>query len=154
MGCMDAAAPPPDEESGAGTSDGDEATGGGTGAPEEEVLELEVLDAVPLPEPVPESMSLQPATTVTPALQTAAAAATGFLAGAAALALLRRGGARRLSRELAELRELRETLQAGRRSDPFAMIPGRSYLFHVRVLSRPPGRPGEFSPHPPAPPVE
>jgi hypothetical protein len=60
----------------------------------------------------------------TPAMQTAAAAATGFVAGAATLALLRRYGNARLERGLAAGR-----LPAG---------PGRTYIVHVRPLRTPP----------------
>jgi hypothetical protein len=62
--------------------------------------------------------------TATPAMQTAAAAATGFVAGAATLALLRRYGNARLERGLGPGR-----LPAG---------PGRTYIVHVRPLRTPP----------------
>lgn len=132
------------EQGAAHARDGVEAAG-------EEVLELEVIDALPVREPA--SRSLPVASQAVPVLQTAAAAATGFLAGAAALALVHRAGARRLARELADLRDLRDSLQAARRrTDPFAMVPGRSYLVHVRVLSRPPASPAPpWPPSPPAP---
>jgi hypothetical protein len=103
--------------------------------PADQELELEVLDALPLlSEP-----GVLAAPAPLPAVQVAAAAATGFLAGAVTLALLRQRGLRRLARDVGELRELKDRLDsAHRRPDPFAMAPGRSYLVHVRVLSRPP----------------
>jgi hypothetical protein len=103
--------------------------------PGDEDLELEVLDALPV---LSEPRQLA-APVAAPAVQVAAAAATGFLAGAVTLALLRRRGVRRLARDLGELRELKDRLEPVRRSsDPFAMAPGHSYLVHVRVLGRPP----------------
>jgi hypothetical protein len=79
-----------------------------------------------------------------PPVQAAAVAATSFIAGAAALALLRRGGVRRLGRELSDLRELRDRYEATRRSPaPLGMVPGQSYLIQIRVLGRPPGGPGD-----------
>ncbi len=67
-----------------------------------------------------------------PAVQAAAAAATGFVAGAAAVALVRRRAARRFSR--AQGLDLRR---------PGPALPaaggGRTFLVHVRVLGRPDG---------------
>jgi hypothetical protein len=63
---------------------------------------------------------------VSPPVQTAVAAATGFVAGAATLALLRRYGMSRLERS-SGLRGI-EPLSAGR---------GHTYIVHVRPL-RPP----------------
>jgi hypothetical protein len=70
-------------------------------------------------------------------VQTAAAAATGFMVGAATLALLRRHDSRRLTRELRDLRGRIEP----RRPPESLMEPGQSYLVHVRVFSRPPHGP-------------
>ena len=99
---------------------------------EEESVELEVVDALPVP--LAEQYEVIPAAPLLPAAQTAAVAATGFLAGAVTLALLHRRNVRRLAREL---QELRDRLQPARTA-PLRFEPGRSYLVHVRVLSRPP----------------
>jgi NADPH:quinone reductase-like Zn-dependent oxidoreductase len=106
-------------------------------APEEEVpadagmassagAELAVIDAY-------EVVPAQPQ--VLPAVQAAAVGAAGFLAGAATLALLHRRDVRRLAREIAELKAMRDAV---RRPAPFPLAPGRSYLVHIRVLGQPP----------------
>jgi hypothetical protein len=82
-----------------------------------------------------------------PAVQAAALAATGFVAGAATVALLRRHGARRLARvrfEQAALRELRDgelakrSRAAGRRArrsgDEGDTVVASTYLVNVRLL--------------------
>lgn len=96
--------------------------------------EVEVVDALPV---VAEVRELVPAVPiVAPIVQTAAAAATGFLAGAATLALMRRASGRRLARQASDLRT---ALDGARRPAPtWPLEPGRSYVVHVRVLSRPP----------------
>lgn len=99
---------------------------------QEEGVELEVLDALPVP--LVHEHEVIPASQLLPVAQTAAVAATGFLAGAVTLALLHRRNVRRLAREL---QELRDRLQPARTA-PLRFEPGRSYLVHVRVLSRPP----------------
>ena len=68
------------------------------------------------------------------AVQAAAAAATGFVAGAATLALARRYGVRRVER-------LSRGLVPSARAGDFWPAPGatRTYVVRVRVL----GRPGE-----------
>lgn len=87
-----------------------------------------------------------------PAVQAAAAAATGFLAGAATLALLRRGDARRLARQARDLADLRDRLAGPGRSGPgMPLAPGRTYLVQFRVLSAlAPAAPPVVSPRPPA----
>lgn len=67
----------------------------------------------------------------TPSVRTAAAAAGGFLAGAATLALLHRRDAKRLARALA-----RPTLEAG--PPLFPSSGGRSYLVDVHVVTKRP----------------
>lgn len=95
------------------------------------LAEVEVVDALPV---LSRSRAVTRAEAVLPVVQTAAAAATGFMVGAATLALLRRKDSRRLSREL---RDLRGRLEPVRRPEP-PLEPGQSYLVHVRVFSRPP----------------
>ena len=99
-----------------------------TGLPgegEEEVDGLPVLAEVRPIEPVP---SAEPA--VLPAVQAAAVAATGFVAGAATVALVMRRNARRVGR----------LHVAPRGNGDEGPLPGmRTFLVHVHVL----GRPGE-----------
>jgi len=98
---------------------------------EEEDIELEVVDALPVP--LAAEREMIPAPQLLPAVQTAAAAATGFLAGALTLAVLHRRNARRLANELQELRDRFQPTFS-----PLGLEPGRSYLVRVRVMSRPP----------------
>jgi hypothetical protein len=97
-----------------------------TGLPEEgeeEVDGLPVLAEVRPLEPAPATAP------VLPAVQAAAAAATGFVAGAATVALVMRRNARRIGRLQA----------AGGNGDPGPLPGVRTFLVHVHVL----GRPGE-----------
>jgi hypothetical protein len=96
--------------------------------------EIEVVDALPV---VSSRREVARTAAALPAVQTAAAAATGFMVGAATLALLRSRDSRRLTREL---RDLRGRLEPRRPPGP-AIEPGQSYLVHVRVFSRPPQDP-------------
>jgi hypothetical protein len=101
---------------------------------DEELYELEVLDG----EIVQQSTELAPATAVgrnliwssAPALQTAAVAATGFVAGAATFALLRRYAVRAREAELMAER-------AGLRGGPLPMRRGATYLVQVRQIVPP-----------------
>ena len=102
--------------------------------PEELDAEIEVVDALPV---VSSRREVARSAAALPAVQTAAAAATGFMVGAATLALLRRHDSRRLTRELRDLRGRIEP----RRPPEVPMEPGQSYLVHVRVFSRPPQDP-------------
>jgi hypothetical protein len=96
---------------------------------DEEPYEIEVLDGelversrtLARPEVSERSLSW-----VSPPVQTAVAAATGFVAGAATLALLRRYGMSRLERSSA-LRGL----------DPLSGARGHTYIVHVRPLRLP-----------------
>jgi hypothetical protein len=101
---------------------------------EELEAEIEVVDALPV---VSSRREVARSAAALPAVQTAAAAATGFMVGAATLALLRRHDSRRLTRELKDLRGRIEP----RRPPEAPMEPGQSYLVHVRVFSRPPHDP-------------
>jgi hypothetical protein len=101
---------------------------------EEELYELEVLDG----EVVQQSTELAPAAAASrslvwnsaPALQTAAVAATGFVAGAATFALLRRYAVRARDAELLADR-------AGVRGGPLPMRRGATYLVQVRQIVPP-----------------
>lgn len=63
-----------------------------------------------------------------PAIQAAAAAATGFVAGAATMALMKRHAARKLAQTQGPRRGGERWPVAG---------PGRTFLVHVHVLPRP-----------------
>ena len=101
---------------------------------EGDVVEEEPLDVLPVIAEVRSIEPVQPAPF--PVLQAAAAAATGFVAGAATIALLRRHGARRLARDT---RELRDATELARRAQGDRFRPGttRTYLVNVRVISSP-----------------
>ena len=92
-----------------------------------EVVDGEQVDGVPVLAEV-RAIERPPAPTVLPAVQAAAAAATGFVAGAATLAVVRRRQARRLARR-----------KPGRAVDMLPASGGRTFLVHVHRL----GRPGE-----------
>jgi hypothetical protein len=64
-----------------------------------------------------------------PAVQAAAAAATGFVAGAATVALVMRRNARRMARA--------RTAVAPSEVDGGSLLGVRSFLVHVHVLGRP-----------------
>jgi type IV secretory pathway TraG/TraD family ATPase VirD4 len=64
-----------------------------------------------------------------PAVQAAAVAATGFVAGAATLALVKRHTARKLAR----------TRQSRRALDALPIIGSRSFLVDVHLIARDPG---------------
>jgi hypothetical protein len=72
------------------------------------------------------SYELERSRRIAPAVQTAAAAAGGFLAGAATVALAHRFGGRRVSQQLRRLPQ------------PQAFRPSGTYLVTVRVINRPP----------------
>jgi hypothetical protein len=95
---------------------------------EAEVVEdaEEIVDGLPV---LAEVRTLEPTPVASiPAVQAAAAAATGFVAGAATIALLRRHTARRLAR--AQLRQ--------RRAPGGLPIAGtRSFLVDVHLIAKP-----------------
>ncbi len=85
----------------------------------------EVVDGLPV---LVETRTLEPATAAAlPAVQAAAAAATGFVAGAATLALLRRHSARKLARA-----RLQRRGPAG-----MPVVASRSFLVDVHLLAKP-----------------
>lgn len=95
---------------------------------EAEILaeEEETVDGVPV---LAEVRAIEPASPVAlPAVQAAAAAATGFVAGAATLALVRRRGARKLART--------RTRQRGG-ADGLPIVASRSFLVDVHLIARP-----------------
>jgi hypothetical protein len=87
----------------------------------------EVVDGLPVLADVREVVA--PPIVTIPAVQAVAAAATGFLAGAATFALARRLGARKLARV--------ERSMAVGRPGLFPAAGTRTYVVHVRVLGRP-----------------
>jgi hypothetical protein len=91
------------------------------GSPDEETV-----DAVPVLAEVRPIERASPA--ALPAVQAAAAAATGFVAGAATVALVRRRSARKLAR----------TRSASRRpTDMLPVIGSRTFLVDVHLLAKP-----------------
>ena len=101
-------------------------------APEHELLdqvadlEEEAVDGLPVlaeVRPIERSYS-----TALPAVQAAAAAATGFVAGAATLALVKRHSTRKLARS-----------QPRRRIDMLPVLGSRTFLVDVHLI----GKPGE-----------
>jgi hypothetical protein len=95
---------------------------------ETDVIEEETADAMPV---LVDVRPIEPATpTPLPAIQAAAVAATGFVAGAATMALMKRHAARKLAQT--------QALRRGGERWPVAG-PGRTFLVHVHMI----GRPGE-----------
>ena len=85
----------------------------------------EVLDGLPV---LAEVRTLEPAAVAAlPAVQAAAAAATGFVAGAATLALIRRHSTRRLARSRLQRRS----------AGGLPVVASRSFLVDVHLLSKP-----------------
>jgi hypothetical protein len=85
----------------------------------------EIVDGLPV---LADVLPIEPAGGVAlPAVQAAAAAATGFVAGAATLALIRRHTARRVARAA-----LRQRGPAG-----LPIIGSRSFLVDVHLLAKP-----------------
>jgi hypothetical protein len=68
-----------------------------------------------------------PAPVLLPAVQAAAVAATGFVAGAATVALMRRHGARKLARGRSPRRAL----------DALPIVGSRSFLVDVHLIAKP-----------------
>ena len=106
--------------------------------PDPDPLDVEVVDGVPVlcedpvstgplaPAPPSPGGALSPVGS--PAVQAAAAAATGFVAGAATLALVRRRSARRLART---------TLRPRRVADALPIVGSRSFLVDVHLIAKP-----------------
>jgi hypothetical protein len=90
------------------------------------VGEEEIVDGLPVLADVRPIERLAPATL--PAVQAAAAAATGFVAGAAMIALVRRHGARRLARDRRNHR---------RAVDMLPIVGSRTFLVDVHLIAKP-----------------
>jgi hypothetical protein len=108
--------------------------------PLEHIVDADVLEDVERPaaaeEPVEGMPVLAEVRTITtpsgvmlPAVQAAAVAATGFVAGAATLALVKRHSARKLAR----------TRQTRRALDTLPIVGSRSFLVDVHLIARDPG---------------
>jgi hypothetical protein len=95
-----------------------------TPAEPEEILEADAVDGVPV---LSEVRALEPVgLPALPARQAAAAAATGFVAGAATLALMRRHTARKLARS-----RLRRGI------DALPIAGTRSFLIDIHLIAKP-----------------
>jgi len=103
----------------------------------EPIVDADVVDDVDAPAPAEEPVqsvpvlaevrALQPHSPASlPAVQAAAVAATGFVAGAATLALVRRHSARKLAR----------TRQPRRALDALPIVGSRSFLVDVHLIAR------------------
>jgi hypothetical protein len=87
----------------------------------------EVVDGLPV---LAEVSTLAPASTAAlPAVQAAAAAATGFVAGAATIAIFRRRSARKLARSAGSVR------RGGDRT--VSIVGTRSFLVDVHLIAKP-----------------
>jgi hypothetical protein len=90
----------------------------------EEIVDAETVDGVPV---LSEVNAIEPfAPAALPAVQAAAAAATGFVAGAATLALMRRHTARKLARS-----RLRRGI------DALPIAGTRSFLIDIHLIAKP-----------------
>ncbi|MGH2893033.1 MAG: hypothetical protein ACRDPM_07165 [Solirubrobacteraceae bacterium] len=93
--------------------------------PEGLVAAEETVEAVPV---LAEVRAIEPHSPVSlPAVQAAAVAATGFVAGAATLALVRRHSARKLAR----------SRQSRRALDALPIVGSRSFLVDVHLIAKP-----------------
>ncbi len=91
-----------------------------------EELPEETVDAVPV---LAEARPLETTPVALPAVQAAAVAATGFVAGAATIALVKRHSARKLARA---------TPSAPRRAvDMLPIVGSRSFLVDVHLIAKP-----------------
>jgi hypothetical protein len=91
------------------------------------IAEEETVDGLPV---LAEVRALEPTSQVSlPAVQAAAAAATGFVAGAAMLALVRRHSARKLARN--------RPLATRRAVDMLPIVGSRTFLVDVHLIAKP-----------------
>jgi hypothetical protein len=107
----------------------DEASTNGDGLHEDAEADVEIVDAIPVPA-LAEVRTIERVTPASlPAVQAAAAAATGFVAGAATVALVRRRAARKTARNG----------KGGRRAvDLLPIVGSRSFLVDVHVIGKHP----------------
>lgn len=124
MGTNDGSAEPVDARR------GEEAVDDRLGAePVDAMLGEETVEALPV---LAELRTIEPVRPAAlPTLSAAAAAATGFVAGAATFALARRLGARRLARSG------REVVPPRRPADVLPVAGSRTYLVNVRLIAKP-----------------
>ncbi len=105
---------------------------------DEEVVEGELVLVEPVPAGSPSGTDLVPARWYErPAIQTAAAAATGVVAGGAALMLARRLGGRAAGRAAARVARDPGAFEPVRRSQDHLPVRSGTYLVHIRVVTRP-----------------
>jgi hypothetical protein len=102
----------------------DEASTNGDGLHESAEPDVEVVDGFPVLAEVRTIERASPASL--PAVQAAAAAATGFVAGAATLALVRRHSARKAARKSGPRRAV----------DMLPIVGSRSFLVDVHVIGK------------------
>ncbi len=103
-----------------------------------DIIEAEVVDGLPV---LVEARELASGRwSASPTVQAAAAAATGFVAGAATLALMRRYGVRRVARDLHGLRDSLDSA-GGRWRAPAGFGQGQTYIVHIRTVMTRPGPP-------------
>ena len=88
--------------------------------------EEETVDSLPV---LAEVHAIERAPALMPAVQAAAAAATGFVAGAATIALVRRRSARRLARA--------KRLAPRRAVEMLPIVSTRTFLVDVHLLAKP-----------------
>jgi len=88
-----------------------------------EPAEAEVIDALPV---LAESREVEPFV-ARPAVQAAAVAATGFVAGAATVAVMRRRGARKA---------LKRRRRGSRPAEMLEIVSSRSFLVDVHLVNR------------------
>jgi len=105
----------------------DEASTNGDGLHDGADADVEVVDAYPVVAEVRTIERASPASL--PAVQAAAAAATGFVAGAATVALVRRRAARKQAARLAA--------RPRRAADLLPIAATRSFLVDVHVIAKP-----------------
>ncbi len=87
----------------------------------------EVVDGLPV---LADVRAIEPASRIVlPAVQAAAAAATGFVAGAATVALVRRAGARKVARSQRRIPR--------RTHDGVPIVASRTFLVDVHLLAKP-----------------
>jgi hypothetical protein len=93
----------------------------------DDVTGEETVDALPV---LAEVRTLEPTSHVSlPAVKAAAAAATGFVAGAATLALVRRHSARKLARS--------RRLSTRRAAEMLPIVGSRTFLVDVHLIAKP-----------------